>query len=59
MSSVSSVQEWAAVFPNLLVSESPLKSYKVSSPLGYGQSKHAAEHALAMASTGQTGKPSH
>ncbi|KAI0543532.1 hypothetical protein F4679DRAFT_568274 [Xylaria curta] len=50
VSSVSSVQEWAAVFPDSLVGEAPLESYRVSSPLGYGQSKHVAERALAIAS---------
>ncbi|KAI2629000.1 hypothetical protein GGS21DRAFT_526933 [Xylaria nigripes] len=50
VSSVSSVQEWAAVFPNEPVDEAPLQSYDVSSPLGYGQSKHVAERILAMAS---------
>ncbi|KAI8950476.1 hypothetical protein F4801DRAFT_548745 [Xylaria longipes] len=49
VSSVSSVQEWAAVFPDSPVDEAPLESYDVSSPLGYGQSKHVAERTLAMA----------
>ncbi|TGJ87546.1 hypothetical protein E0Z10_g1201 [Xylaria hypoxylon] len=50
VSSVSSVQEWAAVFSDSPVDEMPLESYEVSSPLGYGQSKHVAERTLAMAS---------
>ncbi|KAI0389463.1 hypothetical protein F5Y17DRAFT_462718 [Xylariaceae sp. FL0594] len=52
VSSVSSVQEWAAVYPDRDVDEAPLESYsyKVSSPLGYGQSKHIAERMLATAS---------
>lgn len=51
VSSVSSVQEWAAVFPDRPVAEAPLDSYKVASPLGYGQSKHISERLLAEAST--------
>ncbi|KAJ8119607.1 hypothetical protein ONZ43_g3481 [Nemania bipapillata] len=50
VSSVSSAQEWAAVFPDSPVIEATFESYQVSSPLGYGQSKHIAERALAMAS---------
>ncbi|ROW14767.1 hypothetical protein VPNG_03833 [Cytospora leucostoma] len=50
VSSVSSVQEWAGVFPDRPVSEAPLESWEVASPLGYGQSKHVAERVLAKAS---------
>lgn len=50
VSSVSSVQEWAAVFPDRPVAEVPLESYKIASPLGYGQSKHVAERTLTRAS---------
>ncbi|KUI71888.1 Oxygen-dependent choline dehydrogenase [Cytospora mali] len=49
LSSVSSVQQWAAVFPHP-VAEAPLETYEVTSPLGYGQSKHVAERILARAS---------
>lgn len=50
VSSVSSVQEWAAAFPDRPVAEEPLESYEVASPLGYGQSKHVAERMLSRAS---------
>ncbi|KAK7744112.1 putative NRPS-like protein biosynthetic cluster [Cytospora paraplurivora] len=50
VSSVASVQNWAAVFPDQPVDEAPLESYEISSPLGYGQSKHIAERVLARAS---------
>lgn len=49
VSSVSSVQEWASIFPTR-VTEATLDSYDVASPLGYGQSKHVAERILARAS---------
>ncbi|PHH68649.1 hypothetical protein CDD82_374 [Ophiocordyceps australis] len=49
ISSISSVQEWAAVFPTP-VTEEPLESFQVASPLGYGQSKHVSERILAAAS---------
>ncbi|KAI0186726.1 male sterility protein-domain-containing protein [Astrocystis sublimbata] len=51
VSSVSSVQEWAAVFPDSRVEEALPKSYQVASPLGYGRSKHVAERMLAKASS--------
>ncbi|ROV87571.1 hypothetical protein VMCG_10604 [Cytospora schulzeri] len=50
VSSVSSVQEWTAVFPDRPVAEAPLESYEVASPFGYGLSKHVAERVLARAS---------
>ncbi|PHH64774.1 hypothetical protein CDD81_4036 [Ophiocordyceps australis] len=49
ISSISSVQEWAAVFPTP-VTEEPLESFQVASPLGYGQSKHVSERILTAAS---------
>lgn len=50
ISSISSVQDWATVFPDQLVTETPLQSWDVASPLGYGQSKHVAERILAASS---------
>lgn len=50
MSSISSTQQWASVFPDSPVAEAPLESYEVASPLGYGQSKHVAERILSKAS---------
>lgn len=50
VSSIASVQQWAAVFPHGPVDEAPLESYETASPLGYGQSKLVAEHLLTTAS---------
>jgi hypothetical protein len=50
--SISSVQAWAAVHKSP-VPETQFKgsdSYRVASPLGYGQSKHVSERILAQAS---------
>ncbi|KAI9794886.1 MAG: putative NRPS-like protein biosynthetic cluster [Peltula sp. TS41687] len=49
VSSVSSVQDWASVC-STPVTEEPLDSYDVVSPLGYGQSKHVSERILTLAS---------
>ena len=53
-SSISSVQDWANVYPGSKVPDAPpsseIGSYDVCSPLGYGQSKHVAERILAKAS---------
>lgn len=49
VSSVSSVQEWPAVFPGRLGGGVAPESYEVSSPHGYGQSKQVAERVLARA----------
>jgi thioester reductase-like protein len=49
VSSISSVQDWASVYPTP-VTEKPLESYDVASPLGYGQSKHVSERVLVKAS---------
>lgn len=49
VSSISSVQDWAGVFPDTPVTEALPASWEVSSPLGYGQSKYVAEHVLASA----------
>lgn len=48
ISSIASVQEWASVY-DTRVSEAPLQSWKVASPLGYGQSKHVCERILTVA----------
>lgn len=51
ISSISSVQEWASVYPQR-VTELPFegaRSFHVASPLGYGQSKHVSERILARA----------
>lgn len=48
ISSISSVQEWAAIYPTP-VTEDSLPCYEVASPLGYGQSKHVSERILLKA----------
>jgi thioester reductase-like protein len=50
ISSISSVQEWAALYPGIRVPEEIPPAYEVASPLGYGQSKHLSERILAKAS---------
>ena len=51
-SSISSVQEWANLHPGEKVPEAPIgeEDFKVSSPLGYGQSKQVSERIMARAS---------
>ncbi|KAK5991668.1 Non-canonical non-ribosomal peptide synthetase FUB8-like protein [Cladobotryum mycophilum] len=50
VSSIASVQDWAAIFPTP-VTEKPVNSYDVTSPLGYGQSKHVTERILERANS--------
>ena len=50
ISSISSVGNWTTIHPDEAVPERPIHDHQVAQTMGYGESKHVAEHILGTAS---------